>query len=162
MMKTSGAVVLALLAGLMLAGCAADANRGVARQFVQAWADNDAAALDRVLSPDFVAHGLPPGIKGDRDGYTQFMKMHHDGFPDFHVRVDDIVCEGDRVARRITWGGTHKGNYMGHAPSNRKVTMQVISIERIANGRVAEQWACGDMMGLLGQMGALPPPKGGR
>ena len=98
----------------------------------------------------------------DREGYKQFVTMHHTGFPDFDVKVEDVVAEGDKVARRVTWTGTHKGEYMGIAPTGKKITLTVITIERIEGGKIAEQWGEADMLGLMQQFGVILSPGGAK
>jgi len=84
--------------------------------------------------------------------------MNHTAFPDFQVTVEDVVAEGDKVARRVTLSGTHKGEYMGIPPTGKQMTMGVITIERIEGGKIAEQWGEADMLGLMQQLGVMPPP----
>lgn len=57
--------------------------------------------------------------------------------------------------------GTHAGEFMGMPPTGQQVALEVISIERIEGGHVAAQWGQADMMGLMQQLGAMPPPGGG-
>ena len=165
--------VVAWVTGLLmvaaLTGCAGTSNMGggamsvqetkaLGDRFAKAWAKGDLAAMDEILAPDFVAHGLPPDVAPGRVGYKQFMRAHHAGFSDFRVTVEDVVAEGDRIARRVTWSGTHTGPYMGIEPTGKQAAMVVISIERIEAGRIAEQWAVGDVSGLMRQLGAAGPP----
>jgi predicted ester cyclase len=114
--------------------------------------------MDELLAPNFVNHAAVPGVTPDREGYKKFATMHHTGFPDFDVKVEDVVAEGDKVARRVTWTGTHKGNYMGIAPTGKQVKVTVITIERIEGGKIAEQWGEADILGLMQQLGVMPSP----
>ena len=84
--------------------------------------------------------------------------MHHTALGDFRVTVENIVAEGDKVALHLTWGGTHKGEFAGIAPTGKQATMTVINIYRVEGGKIAEQWAVADMLGLMQQLGAVPPP----
>jgi steroid delta-isomerase-like uncharacterized protein len=137
-------------------------NKALADRFAKAWVKGDLAAMDELLAADFVNHAAVPGVTPDREGYKQFVTMHHTGFPDFDVNVEDVVAEGDKVARRVSWTGTHKGSYMGIAPTGKQVKVTVITIERIEGGKIAEQWGEADMLGLMGQLGVMPPPVGGK
>ena len=170
-MKT-GAIAgtgLAWLVVVALVGCAptADpggetqplaANKALGERFAEAWNKGHADAMDELLADDFVMHGAPPGVPAGRAGYKQFVEQHLAGFPDFQVTVNDVVAEGDKIARHVTWSGTHDGEYMGIAPTGKKVTVNVISIERIEGGKIAEQWAVGDLLGMMRQLGVAPPP----
>ena len=86
------------------------------------------------------------------------------GFPDFRDTIEDQVAEGDRVVTRFTSRGTQLGPLMGIEPTGRKAAWMGITVDRIADGRIAESWASWDMMGMLQQLGAAPaaPGSGGR
>ncbi len=68
-----------------------------------------------------------------------------------------MIAEGDRVVVRYTLRGTHTGNYMGIAPAGKQVTQTGITINRFANGKAVELWGNVDDLGLLQQLGAIPP-----
>lgn len=84
--------------------------------------------------------------------------MSRAAFPDFNLTVDDMVAEGDKVVARITWRGTHKDEYMGIAPTDKQVTMEIISIYRVEGGKLAEQWAKSDTLNMMQQLGVGHPP----
>ena len=67
-----------------------------------------------------------------------------------------MVAEGDKVAARITMTGTHKGEYMGAPPTNKKITIRAIAIERFAGGKIVEEWGMSDTLSILRQLGAAP------
>jgi len=73
-----------------------------------------------------------------------------------------MVAEGDKVAARVTWTGTHKGEIMGIPPTNKKVTISLITISRIAGGKIVEDHGQFDALGLMRQLGAVPTPKKGK
>jgi predicted ester cyclase len=83
----------------------------------KAWNEGDLAAIDDLLAADFVLNDPPPGVVPNREGYKQFDQMHRTALPDLQVTVDDLIAEGNKVARRLTLRGTHKGAYMGNAPT---------------------------------------------
>ena len=66
------------------------------------------------------------------------------------------VAEGDKVAIRVTWRGTHKGEFMGIAPTGNKIEMTNTLIFRIAVGKLAENWATIDELRLMQQLGVIP------
>jgi len=70
-----------------------------------------------------------------------------------------MIVEGDKVVERFTFTGTHKGEYMGHSPTNKKVTMWAICIVRVAGGKFVEEWERMDTLGLMQQLGAVPTPQ---
>ena len=132
--------------------------KALVERFGAAWEKGDLAELDEVLAPNFVFHSPPPGLPGDRAGYKQFVSMYHAAFGDMRITEGELVITEDKVARRVIMGGTHTGDFMGIPPTGKQVAMEVITIERIEGGKVAEQWGQGDLVGLLQQLGAMPGP----
>ena len=115
------------------------------------------AALDALCAPDIVSHIASMTIQG-LEPYKQFLAMYFTAFPDARLTIEDLIAEGDRVAVRQTLHGTHQGDFMGMPPTGRQVTGTGISIFRIVNGKVVEQWANYDDLGLLQQLGVVPAP----
>ena len=70
---------------------------------------------------------------------------------------EDMIAEGDRVVSRWTMRSTHKGEWMGIAPTGKQVMITGISIHRIAGGKIVEDWANADELGMMQQLGAVPP-----
>jgi steroid delta-isomerase-like uncharacterized protein len=115
--------------------------------------------IDEFLAPDFIEREeLPPGIPSGREGVIQLTAMLRSAFPDFKATIDDIIAEGDKVVIRQTWTGTHKGEFMGIPPTGKSVSIGVIDIIRVAGGKFVEHWGQMDTMGLMQQLGAVPPP----
>lgn len=117
----------------------------------------DLALAEELVAADYVHHtpgsAPAPGMAGLIDGLT----VLRSAFPDFHVIVEDAITQGDRVMMRLTAHGTHEGSFLGVAPTGRKVTFQVIDINRAApDGTFVEHWSSVDLFGVLQQLGALP------
>ena len=72
-----------------------------------------------------------------------------------------MIAEGDKVASRITAHGTHKGEFMGIPPTGKHTMQTGIDIVRIAGGKVVERWGEFDQLGLMQQLGVIPPPGAG-
>ena len=109
--------------------------------------------IDQVLSPDFFSHeALPPGMPPGRAGAKQLFSMLGKAFPDLHATIEDEIAEGDRVVARITFTGTHQGEFMGKPPTGRQVSYGVIDIFRISHGHVVEHWGIADMLSLMQQL----------
>lgn len=137
-------------------------NKALVRRHVEeAWNKGNLSVLDEIMAPNLVNHNAPPGITPDREGFKQIISMHRKAFSDLHVTVEDMVAEGDKVVNRWTVSGTHKGEYMGIAPTGKQVTLTGISIHRIEGGKIVEQWHEVDMLGLMQQLGVVPPPAQG-
>ncbi len=114
--------------------------------------------IDEHCAANFVDQTALPGTAPDREGYKQFFAMSRSALPDFHSTLEDIIAEGDKVAERFTVRGTHKGEWMGIAPTGKQVTVQGMAIHRITDGKIVENWANMDMLGVMVQLGVVPPP----
>jgi steroid delta-isomerase-like uncharacterized protein len=130
------------------------------RRFIKEWNKGKAAAMaviDEMYATNFVSHGDEDirGIKNVKKSTSQ----EFSAFPDLHFTIDDMVAEGDKVAARITMTGTHKGEYMGAPPTNKKITIKAIAIERFAGGKIVEEWGMTNTLGLMQQLGLVPTPK---
>ncbi|MGI0037231.1 MAG: ester cyclase [Nitrososphaera sp.] len=75
--------------------------------------------------------------------------------PDFQTSIHDMVAEGDLVALRISWSGTHRGELMGIPPTGKHVNVTEMQFCRISNGKIAERWVEADLSGMLRQMGLV-------
>jgi steroid delta-isomerase-like uncharacterized protein len=136
-------------------------NKALVRQMVEEiFNRGNIDSADEFLAPDFAEREeLPPGLPGGREGVKQLTVMLRGAFPDLKATIEDIVAEGDKVVIRQTWTGTHTGGeFMGVAPTGKRVSVGVIDIIRIAEGKFVEHWGQMDSMGMMQQLGAIPPP----
>ena len=135
----------------------AEQNKALVRHMVEEmFNQGNIQRADDFLAPNFVEHEeLPGGIPRNREGVKQLTAMLRSAFPDFKATIEDTVAEGEKVVIRMTWRGTHKGEFMGVPPTGRQVSFGVIDIIRIAGGKFVEHWGQIDSMGLMQQLGAL-------
>jgi predicted ester cyclase len=77
-------------------------------------------------------------------------------FPDFHITIDDLLVDDDKVVMRYRGQGTHRGPFGAAAPTNKAVTYTGIAILRLSNGRIAEEWTEYDSLGLMRQIETIP------
>jgi steroid delta-isomerase-like uncharacterized protein len=115
------------------------------------------ARIDECFAADVIVHA--PGGKdacGLEEGKRLFVKMWR-AFPDHCETVDDTIAEGDKVVTRGRWTGTHEGEFQGIAPTGKQVTLKVITIYRIVNGEIVEVWEEADILGMMQQLGVIPP-----
>ncbi|WP_214371326.1 ester cyclase [Pseudonocardia sp. H11422] len=129
------------------------ANKQVIRRLSEAFNRADEIAMRDLLAAGFVAHGMPPGVPGDADGWVRLARQVKAGLPDQVTTIDDMLAEGDRVAMRFTGRGTHTGELFGVQPSNRTVSVTALEIYRLSGGKVAEYWTQMDLSELLGPPG---------
>lgn len=135
-----------------------DENKSLMRRFYEEfWCKGNADAVDELAAPDFVDHQLPAGWPQGRDGLKKLVREWRTGFPDMHETIEDLIAEGDRVTGRFILTGTHQGPFLGIDPTGEQVRLSGIDIVRMEDGRIAEWWYSEDTMGLLRQLGQLPP-----
>jgi predicted ester cyclase len=121
------------------------------------WNTGRVDLIPQVYASDFVAH-FPKGWEeaASRDGHAGIraaIERLRAGFPDWHEQIQDVMIDGDKVAVRYHSTGTNSGSFGGRAPSGRKVSVDELSIFRIASGRVAEQWCLVDDLMFGKQLG---------
>jgi steroid delta-isomerase-like uncharacterized protein len=133
---------------------AIDANIALVRSTLDAFNEGDFDTCLARLSPDFVMNlaGLSP-MRGP-DVWRQGVDVIKRGFPDLRAHIDDIVAAGDQVALRLTFRGTHQGEFLGIPATGRTIEYVSHEFYRIAGGRIAEEWICSDMATLHGQLTA--------
>ncbi len=114
---------------------------------------------DEIVAPDYVGYdpALPEPARGP-EGLKQWAAGYRAAFPDLAVTVEEQVAEGDTVVTRWTARGTHQGELFGIAPTGKEMTVTGMSLERIADGRIVEDWTSWDALGLLVQLGAVEMP----
>jgi steroid delta-isomerase-like uncharacterized protein len=116
---------------------------------------HDVDTIDVYFAPDYAHDGpVAPG----RDGFREHMREFFGAFPDLHGTVEELVSDGERVACRSRWTGTHRGEIMGIAATGRSVDYRVIEIFRIEDGQIAGHVQQADTLTLFTQLGLLPEP----
>ena len=136
--------------------------KALERRWSKEWNKGKAAimaTIDELVAIDYIEHG---GGGEDTCGIKAYKKSISDlfnAFPDVHMTIDDMIVAGNLVAARFTFSGTHKGEFMGMPPTNKKWTMWGIYIDRIIDGKFVESWVRYDTLGFMQQLGLLPKPK---
>jgi steroid delta-isomerase-like uncharacterized protein len=137
-----------------------EAHKTIVRRYVEEVQNGgNLTALDELTDPGYVNHNAPPGVPPDREGLKQITAMFRQAFPDGRMTIEDMVAEEDRVVTRKTFRGTHRGELMGIPPTGRTVSIGLMDIARLVDGRVVETWHVGDDLGMLQQLGALQSPE---
>ena len=134
-------------------------NKALARRAIEeGFGQGKLSVFDETTAPNATFHDANvPGSKfTGPEGVKQFSKIYRDAFPDVHYTIDDQIAEGDKVVTRWTATGTHKGQLMGIAPTNKHATVTGIVIGRYKDGKVVEGWSNYDMLGMLQQLGVVP------
>jgi steroid delta-isomerase-like uncharacterized protein len=135
-------------------------NKDIVRGFIDAlFTKGDLGAVDDYLAEDFVNHNPPFGAPGDREGMRLAGTLFRSALPDWHSEPHQMIAEDDLVVEHFTASGTQDGELLGAPASteHRTVSLHGINIFRIRDGRIAEQWCQLDELGVLRQLGLVPP-----
>ncbi len=121
------------------------------------WNRADAQALDDLTTATFTycLGGQPPR---DRAAMLAFLQAVHVAFPDWRVQIEDLVADGNTAAVRWMGEVTHQGPFHGILPTGKRISVVGINLYRIENGKIAQEWEQMDSLGMLAQLGVLPPP----
>jgi steroid delta-isomerase-like uncharacterized protein len=133
-------------------------NKALIRRWVELWNRQNVAAVDDMVDPSYVRHDPNIAEMRGADAEKQLITMALSAFPDLNFTIEDLIAEGDRVVGRYTMRGTHQGEWLGIPPTNTALTLSVMEIYRIADGKIAEQWVILDALGMLQQLGVIPVP----
>jgi len=98
--------------------------------------------------------GQGPGLEGLKD----VLRSIRTGFPDIVFAIQEQITEGDKVASRFEWTGTHSGEFLGIPATGRQVAVWGFVFDRLEQGRIKETRILMDILGLMMQLGAIPPP----
>lgn len=140
-----------------------DENKALVNRFVEESINHrDLDALDETVAEDFVEHvplpGQGPGREGLKDAIGRFIQ----GFPDLQWTQEEQIAEGEKVATRFTWTGTHRGEFFGIPPTGRKVTVWGMVIDVVRGGMLAESRIIMDTLWLMQQLGVVPSAARGK
>jgi steroid delta-isomerase-like uncharacterized protein len=134
-------------------------NKAIARNFLRMFELGDPGMADQIVAADYYNHDAPDpniGSEGVKAAVARFKKA----FPDAQVTMTYQLAEGDKVASRYTWNGTHQGEFFGVPATGKRVNWTVTTTFRIADGKIRETWINYDRLGVLQQLGAAPSPAG--
>jgi predicted ester cyclase len=131
----------------------------VRRWFTELDKGND-HIVDELVAIDYIDHNPPlPDMAPGREGVKQANALLRAAFPDARHAIEDQIAEGDKVVTRLNARATFQGAILGIPPNGKLITVEGISIHRIAGGQFVEHWAVGDNLSLYQQLGAIPPLK---
>ena len=122
------------------------------------WNKRNYAVADEVLAPNYTSHDPAQGdAQRGIERYKQWAAQYHAAIPDLHLTIDDIIADGNKVVWRWEARGTHKGPFMGIAPTGRPVHFSGTTVTHFdKNGKWAEDWSHWNALGLYQQVGAVP------
>ncbi len=126
-------------------------NRAIAR-----FNAKDLEGYLEMFDKSVIFHGLSRRLKPGVGGLRDYYGLLRQGFPDMRLASEDLIGEGEKVANRYTFYGTHKGEYMGIAPTSKLVISAGMVIHHFRGGKCVETWQSTDALGFLTQLGAAP------
>ena len=127
----------------------------VTRSLFEAFNANRPGAAANLVTADFLDHHVPAEIPRGPQGIQTWWAVLHGAF-DSRIDIDDVVEGDDRVASRWRFSGSHTGEFNGIPATNATFSAEFMSIDRFDDGRIAERWEVGDLLGILQQIGAIP------
>lgn len=133
------------------------------REFFLEWEDEqyhkgNLDVIDTYYSPDLIDHHLPSGYPAGNDGKRRLVRELLTAFPDFHITLEDLIVEGDKVVERFSISGTHRGEYRGIKATGKRFETHGMSVARFKDGMQVEHWAVVDELDMLTQLGVLQDP----
>jgi steroid delta-isomerase-like uncharacterized protein len=129
----------------------------IRRIFDNAFNQGRLAVVDELVARASITHTSAWGMPAHREGLKRLIATLRSAFPDLHCTVEDEIRAGDKVAARWTMRGTHTGLFLGNRPTNRPIVVQGMIFACTEHGQIAEGWLLLDQMGILQQLGIIPP-----
>ena len=129
----------------------------VLRYFEEVWGKGDFAVEQEVFATDFIDHNPYPSQPSGLEGHHHVVVLIRNAFPDFQYTLEEMIADQDKVVDRLTFRATHTGLFMNIPPTGKQVTFTGIDIIRFEGGKIVELWHQEDMLGLLQQLGVIPP-----
>lgn len=122
-------------------------NKALSNRVAQAISEGDLNALDELMAPELA------------EEFKRNVAEIRRAFPDYAGTNVDQIAEGEKVANRFVFLGTHLGEFEGVSPTGKRVEFVGHSIDRVVDGRIVESWVEVDMLGVMEQLGAVPEPQ---
>jgi len=129
-------------------------NKQMVQRFMdECWNKGNVKAIPEFLATNCRYHDpVFPNLTSGADNIRSHIESCRRGFPDMRFTIDDTIAEGNEVVHHWTVTGTHRGQFLGLAPTNRKATVSGTSIFRIQNSKISEQWSDWNLMSLMEQL----------
>jgi len=132
-------------------------NKNLIRRTVdELWNQGKLELLDEVYHPEYRNIDSANPLVTDLDGLRTYVEVLRSSFPDIHVEVDDMIAEGDAVAKMWKMHGTFTTDFMGIPANNKPVSQSGITVYRMMGGKIKECVWGYDNLSLMQQLGAIP------
>ncbi len=131
-------------------------NKAIVRRwYEEMWNKGNLELIDELIASDVTGHSPIQNVDGV-EASKRYVTMSRAAFPDLHFTIEEMIAEGDKVVAVRTLAGTHRGEYLGVAPTGNHVNITGINVFHIADGRIAETSTFVDTLDLMEQLGATP------
>ncbi len=132
-------------------------SKVLAKRIIQEiWNEGKMDLADEIIGQDYADSVVGDGSPVGPEGFKQAVNGIRSDFPDFDITIDDMISEEDKVAVRWTFRGTHKGELMGIAPTNKQVEFDGVYMYRFTDGKLVERSGKRDMFSLMKRLGVIP------
>lgn len=137
-------------------------NKAIVRRFYEElWNKRNLSVADEIIAPECVTHQLQSGaisvaVPRSPEAVKQHVNEWLTGFPDLRFEVQQMIAEEDLVTSRSMMSGTHTGAWLGIAPTGKEVSIRLMVTQRIADGRIVEDWVLVEALGFFQQLGLIP------
>jgi steroid delta-isomerase-like uncharacterized protein len=129
----------------------------ILRLYAEVWNKRKLDVIKEIISP---SHALQaPNISGSSVGpeaYKSQVALFLTGYPDLRFTIEDTVAEQDKVVACWTFSGTHKGDFMGVSATNKRVSVDGMTIHHLAGGKIMDSYSNWDTLGMMQQLGVVP------
>lgn len=126
--------------------------------FEQVWNKLDESAIDRLMAPDAMVHGLGPESKRGHSAFKEYFHQLRQALSDIHIDVVRTVVEGDLCAAHCHVTARHSGHTLGGPPTNQRVDFWGMSLTRVKDDKIVEGWNTFDFLTMYQQLGWVPAP----
>ena len=132
-------------------------NKTIVRRLLEEPWKGDLGVVDELIDRNYVGHdpSIPEPLRGP-DGFKENVSTYREAYSDAQITVDEQIAEGDKVATRWTARGKHDGDLMGVASTGKHVKVSGLTLSRLANGKVIEDYTNWDTFGMMQQLGIVP------
>lgn len=136
-----------------------DIKAAMRRIYDEVFNQGNVDVIDELLADDFMEHQeLPPGIPQGKGAPRAYTTMFRSAFPDFHMAVEEMLQDGNKVITRVRVSGTHKGEFMGIPPTDNKFDVSAIDIVEFRDGQAIGHWGVMEEARMMEQLGVGGPP----
>jgi len=133
-------------------------NKSMARRYPEeVYNQKNIDVLDEIMDENIINHWWEPEVNGLQT-IKEYVSKNLVAFPDVKFIVEDQIAEGEKVVTRVSFTATHKGEFMGIPPTDKKVKVTGVIIFKITKGKIVETWAENDALGWMKQLGITSIP----